>query len=121
MDSKSKLEKILEFLNAKKAKEVKVIDLKDMSILTDYFVICGGTSTKHIKALADGLGEMHSQEGIKYLHMEGYNSARWILMDYSDVIVHIFHEQEREFYSLERLWSAGIVSDTTENQGKSNI
>ncbi|HHV60964.1 MAG TPA: ribosome silencing factor [Clostridiaceae bacterium] len=121
MDSKSKLEKILEFLNAKKAKEVKVIDLKDMSILTDYFVICGGTSTTHIKALADGLDEMLSQEGIKYLHMEGYNSARWILMDYSDVIVHIFHEQEREFYSLERLWSAGIVSDTTENLGKSNI
>lgn len=116
MESKSKVDKIVEILNEKKANNIQVIDLKQMSVLTDYFVICSGSSTTHIKALADELEETFTGMGIKHSHMEGYDSARWILMDYHDVIVHIFHEQEREFYSLERLWSDGIVAETRDGQ-----
>jgi ribosome-associated protein len=110
LDSKVKTEKIVEFLEGKKAKDISVIDIKDISILADYFIICSGTSTTHIKTLADEIDAKLSELGINYLHKEGYNSARWILLDYSDVIVHIFHEEDRSFYSLERLWSDGTIT-----------
>lgn len=121
MEVKNKVEKIVVFLSDKKAKNIEVIDISKMSVLTDYFVICSGTSTTHIKALADGLEEAFLEEGIDYSHKEGYNSARWILLDYDDVIVHIFHEQEREFYNLERLWSGGVISGMEADQGSTGV
>ncbi|MCX7922213.1 MAG: ribosome silencing factor [Clostridia bacterium] len=110
MESKEMVEKIVGFLEEKKAKNINVIDIKDVSTLADYFVICSGTSTTHIKAMTDELEIKMKENGINYLHKEGYNSARWILLDYADVVVHIFHEEDRDFYNLERLWSDGIVS-----------
>jgi len=104
------VEKAVEFLKEKKAKDVNVIDIRGVSILADYFVVCNGTSTTHIKALADGLETKMEENGIKYLHMEGYGSARWILIDYGEVVVHIFHEEDRSFYNLERLWADGLLS-----------
>lgn len=108
--SEAMVEKVVEFLKEKKAKDVKVIDIRGISILADYFVVCSGTSTTHIKALADGLEAKMEETGIKYLHKEGYNSARWILIDYGEVVVHIFHEEDRSFYNLERLWADGLLS-----------
>lgn len=110
MDSKAIVEKILGILEDKKAKDINVIDIQGISILADYFVICHGTSTTHIKALADELETKMEEAGYRYLHREGYNSARWILMDYGEVVVHIFHEEDRGFYNLERLWSDGVFS-----------
>lgn len=109
MDSKTLAEKIVEILNNKKAKDVKSIDISGLTIIADYFVICSGTSTTHIKALADEVEEKMEELKVELLRKEGYNSARWILLDYNSVVVHIFHEEDREFYNLERLWSDGVI------------
>jgi len=104
------LDKVIEILQDKKAIDISVINIKGISVLADYFVVCSGTSSTHIKALADELEKKMEEAGFSMLHKEGYNSARWILADFDDVIVHIFHEEERTFYKLERLWSDGLIS-----------
>ena len=104
------VDKTVEALEGKKAKDINVIDIRDVTILADYFVVCNGTSTTHIKALADEVEFKLGEAGIRFLHKEGYESARWILMDYGEVVVHVFHEEDRSFYNLERLWSDGILS-----------
>ena len=110
LSSKALVEKITGFLEEKKAIDIEVINIQEVTILADYFVICNGTSTTHIKAIADELEFKMAEAGYKYLHKEGYNSARWILMDYGDIVVHIFHEEDRSFYNLERLWSGNAAS-----------
>jgi ribosome-associated protein len=98
---------IQKILEDKKAKNIEVIDLEGKTILADRFVIATGTSTTHIKALAGEVElEMKNKHNRLPDHIEGYSSARWILMDYSDVVVHIFHNEDRDFYSLEKLWRA---------------
>lgn len=109
MDSKIIAEKIVEILDEKKAKDIKSIDISELTVIADYFVICSGTSTIHIKALADEVEEKMKELNLELLRKEGYNSARWILLDYNSVVVHIFHEEDREFYNLERLWSDGVM------------
>jgi len=104
------VEKITEILKGKKARDIDTINIEEISILADYFIICSGTSTTHIKALADELEVKMSEDGFKCIHKEGYNSARWILLDYIDIVVHIFHEEDRKFYNLERLWSDGVLT-----------
>ncbi len=106
---KAMLSKIVETLENKKAKDIDVINISNMSVLADYFVICSGTSTTHIKSLSDELQDKLDEAGFEKARKEGYNSARWILMDYKDVVVHIFHEEDREFYNLERLWSYDVI------------
>ncbi|HEX3030410.1 MAG TPA: ribosome silencing factor [Clostridia bacterium] len=103
-------DKIVEFLSEKKARDISVIDIKNVTIIADYFVICSGNSTTHIKAIADELEFKMAEAGCNFLHKEGYNSARWILLDYGNVVVHIFHEEERSFYNLERLWNDGVIT-----------
>lgn len=110
MDSKTKTEKIVEILADKKAKDINTIDISDITIIADYFVICSGTSTTHIKTLADEVEVKLNELGIELLHKDGFNSARWVLLDYGDVVVHIFHEEDRSFYNLERLWSEGTMT-----------
>jgi ribosome-associated protein len=88
----------------KKGKEVKILDIRSISTVADYFVICTGTSTTHTRAIADNIEEKLSLLGLKLHHMEGYENGRWILLDFVDVVVHIFHGEERDFYNLERLW-----------------
>lgn len=110
MKSKALVEKAVEFLEGKKARDISIINIEEVSILADYFVICSGTSTTHIKTLADELEEKMNEMGRKAAHKEGYDSARWILLDYGEVVVHIFHEEDRNFYKLERLWSDGILT-----------
>jgi ribosome-associated protein len=100
------LEYIITTLEAKKAKDIKVLKVDDLTLIADYFVICTGTSTTHIKALADELEEkLKDEKKIMLHHKEGYNGARWILMDYSNIIVHIFHSDDRSTYSIEKVWS----------------
>lgn len=101
------VETAVEILEDKKARDVEVIDISNISTLADYFVICNGTSTTHIKTLADELDVKMAEAGYKQYHKEGYESARWILMDFGEVVVHIFHEEDRNFYNLERLWIDG--------------
>ena len=98
------LNKIVKILDEKKAIDVKTIDIREKSSLADYMVVASGTSTTHIKALADNVEEELEKENIHPHKIEGYNSNSWILMDYLDVIVNIFTEADREHYKLEDLW-----------------
>ena len=109
LESNEFAKKIEGILDEKKAKDISIISIKEISILADYFVICSGTSVPHIKSLADEVEERMEKENVKILHKEGYNSARWILLDYGSVVIHIFHEEDRDFYNLERLWADGIM------------
>ncbi|NCA97758.1 MAG: ribosome silencing factor [Clostridia bacterium] len=98
-------QKIKTILDDKKAKDIDVIDVSDKTILADYFVIATGTSTTHVKALADEVEYLLKEKDQRLVdHVEGFESSRWILLDYGDVVVHVFHSEERDFYSLEKLW-----------------
>jgi len=110
LDLRKLVDKIVETLKNKKARDIDIIDITKISTLADYFVICSGTSTTHIRTLADELEEKLGNDGHQCLRKEGYNSARWVLIDYGDVVVHIFHEEDRNFYNLERLWADGIIT-----------
>ncbi len=94
-------------LEDKKARNIRAIDIKELTTVADYFVIASGTSVPHIKSLADNVEEQLSEKGVKPINIEGYRSARWILLDYNDIVIHIFHEDDREYYGLERLWQDG--------------
>lgn len=103
-------EKVLDMaktLAAKKAEDVIVLDINHLTILADYFVIASGRSTTHVKSLCDELEETLAKKGVFVKRKEGYNEARWIVLDFSDILVHIFHHDEREFYNIERLWTDG--------------
>ena len=88
----------------KKASEVVILDLRHTPAFTDFFVLCSGQSTRQVKAIADGVEETLRATKIRPAHVEGYDRAEWILMDYFTFIVHVFTPQTRAFYSLERLW-----------------
>lgn len=98
------LKKIVEILDTKKAINIKQIDIKDKTTIADYFIVASGTSNTHVKSLADNVEEELKKENIVPNKIEGYESATWILMDYGEVIVHLFTEKERENYSIEDLW-----------------
>lgn len=91
-------------LSDKKALNLTVLNVTEITTVARYFVIATGTSSTHIKALADAVEDKLGKLGQHPYRRSGYASARWILLDYSDVVVHVFHEQDREFYGLERLW-----------------
>lgn len=107
MEERNVFDLAIRSLDDKKAKDVKAIDISEITTIAQYFIICSGTSVTHIKTLADNVEEKLNENGIRCIHREGYNSAHWILLDYSDVVVHIFHEDDRQFYGLERLWQDG--------------
>jgi ribosome-associated protein len=88
----------------KKASDLVVLDLRKAAGFTDYFVICSGTSTRQIRAIADGVMEALGGAGVRPAHVEGYERSEWILIDYFDFIVHVFLPETRTFYGLERLW-----------------
>ena len=104
IDTEGKLDIIRGILNEKKAVDIEVIDVSSRTLLADYFVICGGTSNTHIKAIADGMLKDGKDAGLRKDHAEGYAQAKWVLVDYGDIVVHIFAAEEREFYDIESLW-----------------
>ncbi len=93
----------------KKALDVMVLDIREVSILADYFVICSGVSHNQVKSIADGIKEDLQKAGYELGHIEGYREKKWILLDYLDIVVHVFHSREREFYNLEKLWGDARV------------
>ena len=104
----------VETLEDKKAEEIHVIDITEVSTLADYFVIANGTNRSQIQALADHVQEVLGKEGLTLKQIEGYNNATWVLMDYQDIIVHLFSSEDRLFYDLERIWRDGKVIDINE-------
>ena len=102
-------------LDDKKGKDIKVLHTADQTTLADYFVICSGGSNTQVRALADAVEEAMSRAGEEPHHIEGHRGGQWTLMDYSSVVVHIFTDEGREFYGLERLWSDADPVDITEH------
>ncbi len=104
MEENEKLALILEALDAKKALDVVTLEVSRQTQMMDFLVVCTGTSNIHIRSLADGVIETMKEHGYKGVRAEGYNEARWVLLDYGDVVLHIFGEDDREFYRLEEFW-----------------
>ncbi|MDF2836151.1 MAG: ribosomal silencing factor RsfS [Paenibacillus sp.] len=93
----------------KKAVDVIALNLKEVSLVADYFVICSGNSDTQVQAIATEVRKQAEKNGARIRGLEGMDTARWVLIDLGDVIVHVFHRDEREYYSLERLWSDAKV------------
>lgn len=102
------------FLDSKKAEKLNVIEVDSISSLADYFVIAMGNNNTHVRALADELDERMKAEGLPPARMEGYRSNSWILLDWGSVVVHIFTQEGRDFYDLDRLWADGNKIDWQE-------
>ena len=98
-------------LDDKKAKDIKVLKTTEHTVLADYFVICNGNTSTHIKALVDEVDKKLSEAGEDIIRREGMRSDIWVLMDFGCVIVHVFTDEARQFYNLERLWSDAEVVD----------
>jgi ribosome-associated protein len=111
MNSLEKSKFIAKVLDDKKALDIKVIKISDLTIISDYFVIATATNSTAVKALVDEVGFKMEELDIKPHKIEGYQSKNWIIMDYSDVVVHIFYSETRDFYSLEKLWADGEEID----------
>ena len=94
-------------LEEKKAEDIRVINIEQVSVLADYFLIASGTNRNQTQAMADNVEELLQRAGCQMRQMEGYQTANWILMDYGDIIVHIFDTENRLFYDLERIWRDG--------------
>lgn len=100
-----RVERIAQALYDKKARDIEILDISEITSIGDYFIICNCSSTTQVKACADEVEEKMEELGIRPNHLEGYNGGNWILMDYGDIIVHIMQEETHEFYALEKLWS----------------
>jgi ribosome-associated protein len=96
---------MVEAVEDKKAMNIVTLNLMGISLIADYFVICHGNSETQVQAIASSVREKAGELGIRVRGLEGMNTARWVLIDLGDVVVHVFHRDEREFYNLERLWS----------------
>ena len=100
---------VAEAASDKKARDIVIMDMQGISMVTDYFVICSANSTTQVQAIAEHMEEKMRERGIKTYHREGYREARWILIDFGTCIAHIFVEEDRYFYNLERLWGDAKV------------
>ena len=98
---------IADFLDLKKAENILVLDVAHLTSIAEYFVIASARNTVQVRTMAEDLEEKLDQEDVFAVRQEGGREARWCVLDYGGVLVHIFHEQEREYYNLERLWSDG--------------
>ncbi|CDZ74582.1 Ribosomal silencing factor RsfS [Peptoniphilus sp. ING2-D1G] len=110
-----KLEIIIDACESKKANDIKVLEIGSFSSISDYFVIVSGNSSTQVDAISDEIEFKMEEEGYELLNAEGKNSMRWIVLDYGDIVVHVFHKDERKYYNLERLWEK---DDETKEKSK---
>ncbi len=103
-----------EALEDKKAEDVRVIDIRQVSDIADYFIVASGSNPNQLHAMQDAVDEALYKEGLKAKNIEGNRSSTWILMDYQDIIVHIFSQEDRLFYNLERIWQDGVQVDASQ-------
>ncbi|HWR18924.1 MAG TPA: ribosome silencing factor [Clostridia bacterium] len=101
---KGKVLNICKVLDDKKASEIMALYVADKTIVADWFIICSGRAVPHVKTLCEELEEKALELGLELRRKEGYSEGRWIVLDFSDILVHIFHPEEREYYNMERLW-----------------
>lgn len=102
--SKEQSLQICKAMSNKKAKDILIIDIEDRTVIADSFVICSGRNDQQVKAICDEVEEKLEELGIQPLRKDGYREGKWVVLDYGDVLVHVFHQEERAYYNLERLW-----------------
>ena len=107
MNNKEMTTLAIQALEEKKAEDIQIIDISEISAIADYFIIANGTNRSQIQALADSVEQKLGRAGVQFKQMEGYDTANWILMDFLDIVVHIFDKDNRAFYDLERIWRDG--------------
>ncbi len=98
-------------LEDKKASDLKIIDIQEISTIADFFIIASGSNRNQVQAMADNVDEMLHKAGCDPKQIEGYQGGSWILLDYRDIVIHIFDEENRVFYDLERIWRDGKITD----------
>lgn len=110
--------KAIEALEEKKAEDIRVIDISGVSVIADYFIIANGNNRNQIQALSDAVEEALGKAGYPMKQIEGYNTANWVLLDFGDIMVHIFDKENRLFYDLERIWHDGkqILPETIKGE-----
>ena len=101
------IENAVSGLEDKKGEDIKIIDISEVSPVSDYFVLASGSNRNHVQAMADSVAEKMHKAGFSLKQIEGYDSANWILMDFVDIVVHVFDRESRYFYDLERIWKDG--------------
>ncbi len=104
MDSKQLADNVTDLIFNKKGFDVKILDLRELTAMADFFVICSADSDTQVRAIADEIDKSLRDEGIRVWHKEGYKGLNWVLLDYIDVVVHVFKKDVRTYYNLERLW-----------------
>lgn len=109
MDSLKFAEDITQIILSKKGFKIRILDLRKLSAFADFFVICSASSDTQVKAIADAVDKELRERGIKTYHREGYEALNWVLLDYFDIVVHIFKTETREYYNLEKLWGDAKV------------
>jgi ribosome-associated protein len=108
LTAKQQAREIAELALTKKAGDVTILDLRKIATMTDFFVVCSGDSDTQVKAIADAVIEGMEERGVRTWHSEGYAALNWVLLDYVDVVVHVFHRDTRNYYHLERLWGDAV-------------
>ncbi|WP_053219103.1 ribosome silencing factor [Virgibacillus senegalensis] len=112
MDSKQLAQLAAKACEDKKGQDIVVLDMKDVSLIADYFLICEGSNERQVQAIARAIKEAAEERELTVKRLEGFDQARWILVDLEDVVCHIFHKEERSYYNLERLWGDAPLVET---------
>lgn len=107
MDNKKLVKLIYNAIEDRKGEDIRVLDISEVSVMADYFIIASGNNKNQVQAISDNVNEVMLANKAELKQTEGYNTAGWILMDYGDIIVHVFSKEERLFYDLERIWRDG--------------
>ena len=115
METKEIAQKIAAAANEKKAKDILLLNMEGLSPVTDFYVVCSVGNSTLVKAIADNIEDKLAEAGVHPTHKEGYADARWVLLDYGDVVAHVFLGEERDFYNLEQLWADAPSESFVEN------
>ncbi|MCH5274223.1 MAG: ribosome silencing factor [Lachnospiraceae bacterium] len=113
-NSKAMAKLAIAALEDKKAEDIRLIDISEVSVMADFFIIANGANRSQIQAMADNVEETLGRAGYALRQVEGYNTANWVLMDFGDVIIHVFDKENRLFYNLERIWRDGKMIEKDE-------
>lgn len=121
MTAKNLAKKIAQLALSKKAFDVIIMDLRKLTDIADFFVICSADSDVQVKAITDMIAEGTEKIGIRLWHLEGISQCQWVLLDYVDVVVHVFHKEARKFYCLEKLWGDAVVESIVDEVPKAKV
>ncbi|WP_210366913.1 ribosome silencing factor [Bacillus sp. REN3] len=111
MSGQDLLKTVVKAADDKRAEDIIVLNMKGISLIADYFLICHGNSDKQVQAIAREIREKTEEQGYELKRMEGFDEARWVLIDIGDIVAHVFHRDERTYYNLERLWGDAPIEN----------